>query len=104
MERILIDHARARGAVKRGGDSKRVSLRDVSDVPALPDLDVIALADATSHLESLSPKNAELVRLRHALGLTNDEVASVLGVSVATLKRRWAFVRAWLHDRMTGVE
>lgn len=102
MERVLIDHARSKAADKRGGGGKRVSLQDVTVDANAPDLDVNELSEATRHLEELSPENAELVRLRYMLGLTNDEVAQILGVSTATVKRRWTFVRAWLYDRIEG--
>lgn len=98
MERVLIDHARARGAAKRGGGATRVSLRDVLGDASAPDLDLLALRDALDELESMSPEHADFVRCRFLLGLTLHEIAAVRETSPATLKRRWSFIRAWLQE------
>jgi RNA polymerase sigma factor (TIGR02999 family) len=96
MRRILVDHARARNAVKRGGDAHRVELD--SNHPArqsVPD-DVEALDEALSRFAREHPRQAELVQLRFFGGLTLDECAAALGVSSRTADAWWAYARAWL--------
>jgi len=100
MERVLVDHARARNAEKRGGGERPLSLRDVHPGGGMPDFDVLELREAVEQLEGLSPENAEYVRLRCFVGLTLEEIAAAKGLSLATVKRRWAFVRAWLFDKL----
>lgn len=100
MRRILIDAARARKRVKRGGDLIQESLSGIS----LPDCewesDLLGLDEALTELEQQSAENAEVVRLRFFSGLTNEECAEVLEVSLSTVERRWRFARAWLRTRM----
>jgi len=100
MERVLVDHARARNAEKRGGGEKPLSLRDVHPGAGMPDFGVLELREVVEQLEGLSPENAEYVRLRCFVGLSLEEIAAAKGLSLATVKRRWAFVRAWLYDRL----
>lgn len=100
MERVLIDHARARAAVKRGGGSKPLSLHDVHPRLGLPDFDIVDVVPLTEELDALSPENAEYVRLRFFIGLSLEEIAEIQNLSLATVKRRWSFVRAWLYDRI----
>lgn len=101
MRRLLVDRARARAGPKRGGGHKRAAL----DLRALPALDTpeqsggfLILDDAISRLESADPQAAAVVRLRFFAGLTVDQAAAALGISAPTVKRRWAFARAWLKD------
>ncbi len=94
MRRVLVDHARARDAAKREG-SLRVTLDD-SIAGTTPDLDAIGLAEALDRLEAAEPRCAEIVQLRFFAGLEVTEVAAVLGVSAATVKRDWRFAKAWL--------
>jgi RNA polymerase sigma factor (TIGR02999 family) len=102
MRRILIDHARARLAEKRGGDQQRVPLSDVGGWGAsvssehLIDLDTLLSALATS-----DPRAARVVELRFFGGLREEDVAEVLQVSVITVKRDWKAARAWLASRLT---
>jgi RNA polymerase sigma factor (TIGR02999 family) len=103
MRRILIEHARARGRVKRGGDTdgrppKRLPI-SVVDLACAPDeQEVVTLDEDLRRLESVDPDAADAVRLRVFAGLSVDEAASVLGVSPRTVDRNWAFARAWLFD------
>ena len=96
MRRILVDHARARNAVKRGGGGKRVELRSDYLVNAPVEGDVEALDDALSKLSVDYPQQAELVKLRYFGGLTLKQCAETLGVSARTADTWWAFARAWL--------
>jgi RNA polymerase sigma factor (TIGR02999 family) len=101
MRRILINRARDRGRLKRGGGFKRIELDALSDaIAASPD----ELLDLDSALESLStayPQCAELVRLRFFAGLTLEEAATALGIPRRTADRHWSFARAWLFDKLS---
>lgn len=97
MRHILVDRARARGAAKRGGDLRRVEFLDAANItlddvpPELLDLD-----EALTKLAVESPQKAELVTLRFFSGLTMKEVAAVMGISINTANRHWAYARAWM--------
>ncbi|MBI1967272.1 MAG: sigma-70 family RNA polymerase sigma factor [Gemmatimonadetes bacterium] len=100
MRRILIEHARKRGRVKRGGKRVRVELSGV-DLASDQDLDqVLALDDAFRRLEEQDPEAADVVRLRFFAGLSVEETAQAMGLSERTVKREWAFARAWLYDAL----
>ncbi|MEM7482126.1 MAG: sigma-70 family RNA polymerase sigma factor [Acidobacteriota bacterium] len=96
MRRILVDHARQRGRLKRGGQAMRVTLAEaqVLGMPSAPD--VIAVDDALTSLARIDPRKASIVELRFFGGLTADESAQLLGVSSATINREWRKARAWL--------
>jgi RNA polymerase sigma-70 factor, ECF subfamily len=101
MRRILIDHARAGLAGKRGGEQQRVTLSAVDGwTPVSDGEDILALDVTLSKLETLDPRAARVVELRFFGGLQEDEVAEVLGVSVITVKRDWKAARAWLAGRL----
>jgi RNA polymerase sigma factor (TIGR02999 family) len=101
MRRILVEHARRRGRLKRGGDYSRVAL-DPLDLPAAPvDEQIVALDESLSRLADAHPEKAKLVTLRYFGGLTGEEAAAALGVSPATADRHWAFARAWLYREMS---
>ena len=104
MRRILVDHARAQHAEKRGGDVQQVTLNDANQ-PASQDsdhsMDVLALHDALDKLAAMDPDQARLVELRYFGGLNIEETAEALGVSPATVKREWAVARAWLRREMS---
>jgi RNA polymerase sigma factor (TIGR02999 family) len=102
MRRILVDHARARLAAKRGGDVQRMTLSD-ADAPADADegVDVLALHEALESLTKLDPRQARLVELRYFTGLTIEETAEALELSPATVKREWMVARAWLRRELT---
>ncbi len=102
MRRILIDHARRRGAQKRGGGKKALSL-DLVEVAATASLeDLLELDEAIDALAAVSERGAEVVRLRFYAGLGEAEVADVLGSSERTIRREWAFARAFLWQRLHG--
>lgn len=98
MRDILIDHARERGAEKRGGGRQRVDLSEEALRIESPVDDMIAFDDALSKLEVLDPDAHRVVMLRCFTGMTMDEVASLLGIPKRTLERRWRFARAWLRE------
>ena len=105
MRRILIDHARARQAKKRGGEVVRAQL-DLDAVPQLTATNdrVLALHQAIEQLEASEPDKAELVKLRYFGGLTIKEAAQLLGISTATADRKWAYARAWLQRAISETE
>jgi RNA polymerase sigma factor (TIGR02999 family) len=112
MRQILVQRARARNAIKRGGGPQRVTLDDVnaaqveagfSRSEAAPDdIDVLALDEALSRLAALDADLAKVVELRYFGGLTVEEVADVMSSSPATVKRQWALARAWLKRSLEG--
>jgi RNA polymerase sigma factor (TIGR02999 family) len=103
MRRILIDHARARVAEKRGGVQQRVSLSAVDGWnPVARSEDLLALDEILAKLEKADPRAARVVELRFFGGLSEEEVAEVLGVSAITVKRDWRAARAWLVGRLSS--
>lgn len=96
MRRILVDHARARGAAKRGGGRERTPLSVVDLATFSEPQEVMALDDAISRLEKEEPDAAAVVRLRVFAGLTGDQTALALGMSSRQVDRVWAYARAWL--------
>jgi RNA polymerase sigma factor (TIGR02999 family) len=100
MRRILIDNARRKGRLKRGGERRRLELAAEEPAAAGPDLDALALDEALSELARGHPEKAELVKLRYFAGLTLAEAASALGFSAATADRHWRYARAWLARRL----
>jgi RNA polymerase sigma factor (TIGR02999 family) len=101
MRQILIERARARGALKRGGDRHRLTLHDGVAATPGPTADLLALDEALTRLADLDPQQARIVELRYFGGLTIEETAEELGVSPATVKRGWSVARAWLHRELT---
>src|SRR5262245_11391091 len=97
MRRILVDHARSRNAAKRGGRRQRVSLDETVRWTESPD-HILALEESLSRFAAEEPRKAELVVLRFFGGMTIPEAAQVLGVSVPTAERWWAFARTWLYS------
>lgn len=102
MRNILVDRARERGALKRGGDQYRLSLSQVDRFLDAPDVDLLGLDDALKRLAELNPRHSEIVELRFFAGLTIEETSEVLGISHATVEREWRFARAWLHRELSG--
>jgi RNA polymerase sigma factor (TIGR02999 family) len=102
MRQILVERARARGAQKRWAGLDRVSLtesliRGVQEDAMLPALD-----EALTRLEQIDPEQAKIVELRYFAGLAIEEAAEALGMSPATVKRRWALARAWLFRELSN--
>jgi RNA polymerase sigma factor (TIGR02999 family) len=100
MRRILVDFARSQRRTKRGGDAVQVSLSDVARVPIERAADMVALDDALRALETFDQRKGKVVELRFFGGLSLEEVAEVLGVSVATVRRDWTLARAWLYREL----
>ncbi|MCH9651568.1 MAG: sigma-70 family RNA polymerase sigma factor [Deltaproteobacteria bacterium] len=98
MRRILVDHARRSDSSKRGGGIPTLVLDEVFDQGPLPHPDILALDDALQDLETRDSELANLVVLRYFGGLTHDEVAEVLDISLSSVARRWRTARAWLHS------
>jgi RNA polymerase sigma factor (TIGR02999 family) len=95
MRRILLNHARDRAALKRGGGLRKVSLTEALTEPG-PEVDLAELDQALERLAALDARKARVIELRFFGGLTNAEAAEVLDVSEATVERDWSFARAWL--------
>jgi RNA polymerase sigma-70 factor, ECF subfamily len=105
MRRILVDFARVRRRAKRGGGGVHVSLGEGQAVPAaMRGADLIAIDDALTSLEALSPRQGRVVELRFFGGLSLEETAHVLGVSTGTVRRDWSLARAWLFRALTGAD
>jgi len=100
MRRVLIDHARRRRALRHGGGQERIDFDNVDFATEADDDQLLAVHDHLDRFAVIDPKKAELVKLRYFAGLTIEEVAEVLGISVATANRWWAFARAWLYQAM----
>jgi RNA polymerase sigma factor (TIGR02999 family) len=101
MREILVDHARRKAALKRGGPATRVSLDGVA-APEVAIVDVLALDEALSELSARDARLCQVVELKFFAGLTIDETATALQVSVATVERDWTVARAWLHQRLVS--
>jgi len=100
MRRILIEHARRKKAVKRGGEFERVNFENI-EVAILADPEALLLVnEALEKLEQEDREAAQLVKLRFFAGLTNEEAGQALGVSARTAKRYWTFARAWLFHEL----
>ena len=104
MRRILVESARRRESLKRGGDRQRLELGAVEPAIAIaaPDEDVLALHQALEKLETQHPRKAQLVKLRFFVGLTNEQAAEVLGVSTSTADNDWIYARSWLGVEISG--
>lgn len=100
MRRILIDRARRRQAVRRGGQAQRVDTDALEVAAPVPDDELLALDEALERLAEHEPQKAELVKLRHFVGVTLVEAAEILGISEPTAKRYWAYARAWLFREL----
>ena len=102
MRQILVERARARGAQKRWAGLDRVTLSDALAVASDQETMLPALDEALARLEKLDAEQARIVELRYFAGLSIEEAADALGMSPATLKRRWTLARAWLFRELSG--
>jgi RNA polymerase sigma factor (TIGR02999 family) len=100
MRRILVENARHKNRLKHGGGRRRVELAEELVPVESPVDDVLAFDEALEQLAIIDPQAAELVKLRHFAGLTTEEAAEVLKMSVRSAYRSWAFARAWLYRRL----
>src|SRR3954454_20094955 len=100
MRRILIDRAREKLSLKRGGDRRRVPLEEVDPPTGTPPEDLLALDEALEQLTRLDPMAGQLVKLRYFAGLSVEQAAATLNLSTATAYRHWTFARAWLHRQL----
>ena len=102
MRSIIVDHARSRGAKKRGAGQQRVELESLRLAADGPTLEVVALDEALERLAAKQPDHARVVELRFFGGLTAEEAAQVMDVSLATVERHWRLARAWLFRELSG--
>ena len=104
MRRILVENARRRGRIKRGGEMNRVDLGSLELTFQDPPERLLALDEALTRLAEAHPERARLLNLRYFGGLTHEEAARAMGVSVSTADRHWAYARAWLYRRMAAAD
>src|ERR1022692_300383 len=104
MRHILIDSARRKRAVRHGGGQMRVDIEDVEIASLADDDELLAVHDVLDKLAAEDPQKAELAKLRYFVGMTFEEAAEVLGISVATAKRHWAYARAFLYAEIQSNE
>jgi len=100
MRRILVDHARARKAGKRPQPGLQVSLTNLPFGVEFQTVELLALDEALEQLETIDSRQARIVEMRFIAGLSEEEIACALGVSVRTVKREWRIARAWLYGRL----
>jgi RNA polymerase sigma factor (TIGR02999 family) len=100
MREVLVDHARSRNYAKRGGDRQKVDIEKVAELAQENSPDLIALDDALKSLASIDERQSRIVELRFFGGLTSEETAEVLGISLRTVEREWNMARAWLSRQM----
>jgi len=101
MRRILIDRARAKKQIKRGGDRQRQQLSDSQIIAPAEDEQLLLVDEALQQLENEDPESAELVKLRYFAGMTWEEISTAVGTPERTLRRRWTYARSWLQERLT---
>lgn len=101
MRRVLVDMARARGRAKRGRGQVHVSLSDAGDLAVVERTDIVALDEALTSLEAIDPRKCRVIEMRFFGGLSLQETADALNVSVATVRRDWSMARAWLYRELS---
>lgn len=104
MRRILVDHARGKKRVKRGGNRQRIELDEACGASFRQEIDLLEVDDALSQLAQRDARQAQIVELRLFGGLTMDEIAQVLGVSKRTVESEWTMIRAWLRRQLAEEE
>ena len=100
MRRILVNRARDKGRVKRGGHLRRIDLKKIEIAVETPENDLLALNEALDRLAEENEECADLVKMRFFAGLSVDEAGTALGISPRTADRHWAYARAWLYDEL----
>jgi RNA polymerase sigma factor (TIGR02999 family) len=101
MRRILVDNARSKRSLKRGGEFNRVELDAIEATDMLPSDDTLEISDALEKLAAHDTEKAELVKLRYFAGLSVQDAADVLGISRATADRHWQYAKTWLYCELT---
>src|SRR3954471_16954401 len=101
MRRILVDHARAHSADKRGGEFRKVALDEAQGIGQSVDVNLLALDEALTRLAGMDPQQSRIVELRFFGGLTTDETAEVMHISPATIGREWRMAKAWLAAELS---
>ncbi len=104
MRQILVEQARRKASAKHGGGRRRVDVEHVEPVIEPPAEDLLALEEALTRLEQADPRKGRIVMLRYFAGLTTEETAAALGVSVPTVEREWRFIRTFLYTLLSGPE
>ncbi|HPF41223.1 MAG TPA: sigma-70 family RNA polymerase sigma factor [Phycisphaerae bacterium] len=104
MHDILVENARRKAALKRGGDRQRIDAPNLADALAAPAEDMLALAESLQRLEAEFPRKHRVVMLRFFGGMNQDEIALSLDISERTVRQDWQFARSWLHQRLTVAE
>ncbi len=102
MRRILVNHALANKAEKRGGSEVKLSLDEVINFSSQPGVELAHLDDALNRLEKLDPQQSRIVEMRFFGGLTVEEVAEVMSISSTTVKREWRVAKAWLYEQIVN--
>ena len=102
IRRVLVEHARRRARLKRGGGAARVDLGDVDPAGAVPDEALLELDEALARLAAFAPEHARIVELRFFADRSLPEIAKLTGVSVSTVQREWRLARAWLKSELAG--
>jgi RNA polymerase sigma factor (TIGR02999 family) len=100
MRRILVENGRRKRAARHGGGQAKLDIQEIELAAPAPDDELLAVNDALDKLAVRDKRKAELVKLRYFIGLTTEEAAQVLGISVATADRWWNFSRAWLYEEI----
>jgi RNA polymerase sigma factor (TIGR02999 family) len=100
MRHILIDSARRKRALRHGGQQSRVDIEGVEIAAPVNEEELLAVHDVLDKLAAEEPQKADLVKLRYFIGMTFEEAAETLGISIATAKRHWAYARAWLYEEI----
>lgn len=103
MRRILVENARRKSRLKRGGDQERINIEDVNLAETTPDEKLLLVNDALEQLEKDNPERARVVVLKYFSGLTNKEVGETLGVSESTVDRHWVSAKRWLFKKIQAM-
>jgi RNA polymerase sigma factor (TIGR02999 family) len=101
IRNILVDHARTQKALKRGGNVSKLSLDEAFAIPAQKEPDILAVDDALRELSKIDEQQARIVELRFFAGLTIEETAEVLNISVSTVKRDWVLAKTWIYRALS---
>jgi RNA polymerase sigma factor (TIGR02999 family) len=101
MRRVLVDFARAKKAVKRGGDEQQITFDEALPVFAEKESDLLALDEALSELAKMDERQSQIVEMRYFGGMTEKEIGEALDISTRTVRRNWSIARAWLFSKLS---